>query len=94
MAGTDRIGVRIPDHEIALSLIREFDAPITATSANLTGEKDPVSEEEVHVPHDLFISGGTLPGVPSTVVDPESRSILRQGAQYEEIREFLPTLGE
>lgn len=36
-AGRDRVGVRIPDHETALSLL-ELVAPITATSANRSGE--------------------------------------------------------
>jgi L-threonylcarbamoyladenylate synthase len=93
LAGTGRIGVRIPDHDLALSLIRAFDSPITATSANRSGEKDPRNEEEVDVPHDFFISAGTLPGVPSTVVDVESRKILRPGTQAREIQAFLLTLG-
>ncbi|MFC6734966.1 L-threonylcarbamoyladenylate synthase, partial [Halolamina salina] len=32
-AGRDRVGIRIPDHDLALDLLSEF-APITATSAN------------------------------------------------------------
>jgi L-threonylcarbamoyladenylate synthase len=92
MAGTGRIGIRIPDHEIALSLIQAFDSPITATSANQSGEPDPRTENEVHVPHDLLISGGMLPGTPSTVVDVEQRAILRLGTQAEEIQAFLSTL--
>jgi L-threonylcarbamoyladenylate synthase len=93
MAGTGHIGIRIPDHEIALSLIRAFDSPITATSANQSGGKDPRSEDEVDVPHDLLISAGTLPGVPSTVVDVEHRTILRPGTQAGEIQAFLSTMG-
>jgi translation factor SUA5 len=93
MAGTGRIGIRIPDQDLALSLIRAFDSPITSTSANRSGGKDPRAEDEVDVPHDLLISAGTLPGVPSTVVDVERRSILRPGTQAEEIRAFLSTLG-
>jgi L-threonylcarbamoyladenylate synthase len=93
MAGTGHIGVRIPNHDIALSLIRAFDSPITATSANRSGEKDPRSEDEVNVPHDLLISAGALPGVPSTVVDVEHRKILRPGTQAGEIQAFLSTLG-
>jgi L-threonylcarbamoyladenylate synthase len=93
MAGTGHIGVRIPDHDIALSLIRSFDSPITATSANRSGGRDPQSEDEVDVPHDFLISGGTLPGVPSTVVDAEHRKILRPGTQAGEIQAFLSSLG-
>lgn len=36
-AGRDRVGIRIPDHDLALALLRET-APITATSANRSGE--------------------------------------------------------
>jgi L-threonylcarbamoyladenylate synthase len=93
MAGTGHIGVRIPDHDIALSLIRAFDSPITATSANRSGGKDPRSEDEIDIPHDLLISAGALPGVPSTVVDVEHRKILRPGTQTEEIQAFLSMLG-
>lgn len=92
MAGTGHIGVRIPDHDLALALIRTFDAPITATSANQSGGPDPRSEDEVDVPHDFLISGGTLPGLPSTVVDASRRRILRAGAQAEEIQAFLSAL--
>ncbi len=92
MAGTGHIGVRIPDHDLALALIRAFDAPITATSANQSGGPDPQSEDEVDVPHDFLISGGTLPGLPSTVVDVSQRRILRAGARAEEIQAFLSTL--
>jgi L-threonylcarbamoyladenylate synthase len=93
MAGTGHIGVRIPDHEIALSLIRAFDSPITATSANQSGGRDPQSEDEVDVPYDLLIHAGALSGVPSTVVDVENRKILRSGPRAQEIQAFLSMMG-
>jgi L-threonylcarbamoyladenylate synthase len=87
--GTGRIGVRIPAHDLALAIIRELDSPITATSANISGGKDPASPEEVRVPCDLLVGGGTLSGLPSTVVDPEERRILRRGALAEEVEIYL-----
>jgi L-threonylcarbamoyladenylate synthase len=90
--GTGMIGVRIPSHELALRLIEHFDAPITATSANLHGSKDPVIPEECTVPRELLIDGGRLPGIPSTVVDLVEKKILRQGAQAAAIEVFLSTL--
>jgi L-threonylcarbamoyladenylate synthase len=48
--GTGLIGVRIPANDIALQIIRKFDGPITATSANLHGARDPVSRDQVTVP--------------------------------------------
>lgn len=45
-AGTGKIGVRMPDHDAALDMIREFGGPIIATSANLSGQNAPVTAEE------------------------------------------------
>ena len=36
-AGTGKIGVRMPEHPVALSLTNAVKGPITATSANITG---------------------------------------------------------
>ena len=79
------VGVRVPDHAIARTLLRAA-GPMAVTSANLSGGPSPVSAEEVfeqlggRIP--LIIDGGRTPGgVPSTLVDcttPELR-ILREG---------------
>lgn len=87
--GTGLIGIRMPDHPVALSLIGEFDAPITATSANVAGGRDPVRPTEVSVVYDLLIDAGMLPGTPSTVVDLVNRRVLRAGALVEEIGTFF-----
>ncbi len=87
--GTGLIGVRMPDHEIALAIIREFDTPITSTSANISGREPPVRFDQVTVVYDLFVDGGTLSGTPSTVVDLVHRQILRAGARVEEIGQYL-----
>ena len=89
--GTGLIGIRIPAHPLAQQVIERFDAPITATSANLSGAKDPATPEECTVPRDLFIDGGRLPGTPSTVVDLTTRTIIRLGAQADAIEAFLVT---
>jgi L-threonylcarbamoyladenylate synthase len=91
--GTGLIGIRMPDHPVALALIEGLDAPVTATSANAAGGKDPVRPEEVSVVYDLLIDGGTLPGTPSTVVDLTTRRILRAGTLAGEIAEFLKGTG-
>ncbi len=87
--GTGLIGVRMPDHEIALAIIREFDMPITSTSANISGREPPVRFDQVTVVYDLFVDGGTLSGTPSTVVDLVHRQILRAGGRVEEIGQYL-----
>jgi len=90
--GTGQIGIRIPAHPLALQLIEKFDAPITATSANLHGAKDPQTPEECTIPRELLIDGGRLPGTPSTVVDLPEKQILRAGADVDRIARFLLTL--
>ena len=89
--GTGMIGIRIPAHDLALQIIGRFDAPITATSANPSGAKDPRTPDECAVPHDLLIDGGMLPGTPSTVVDLTTCTVLREGADVKKIRAFLAT---
>ena len=90
--GTGMIGIRMPAHDLALQLIAKFDAPITATSANLHGAKDPVTPAECTVPYEFLIDGGTLAGTPSTVVDLAEKRILRAGADIDRVAKFLLTL--
>lgn len=87
--GTGRIGVRIPRHPVALRLIGLLDAPITATSANTTGARDPVVPGDCNVPHDFLIDGGRLPGTASTVIDLSSLEIIRPGAGLAEILGYI-----
>jgi L-threonylcarbamoyladenylate synthase len=87
--GTGHIGVRIPDNETALAIIAELDAPITATSANITGKRPPTRPDEVTVVYDLLVDEGELPGTPSTVVDLVNRQILRAGTLVDEVARFL-----
>ena len=91
--GTGRIGIRIPAHDLALRIISGFDSPITATSANMAGEKDPASPAEVRVPYDLLVDGGGLPGTPSTVVDLVDRRVLRKGSLAVEVAAYLGEQG-
>jgi L-threonylcarbamoyladenylate synthase len=87
--GSGLIGIRYPAHPVPIQIINRLDSPITATSANQTGGKDPVTPGECHVPYDLLINGGNLSGSPSTVVDLTSSTILRGGTSAHEIEEYL-----
>jgi tRNA threonylcarbamoyl adenosine modification protein (Sua5/YciO/YrdC/YwlC family) len=81
------IGLRSPDHEVVMELIRAAGGPLFTTSANTHGNPAPGSFDEMEpriITHaDVVIDGGeTLHQMPSTVVDcmgAEPR-ILRQGA--------------
>ncbi len=85
-AGSQKIAVRIPGHDIPLRLIRGLGRPIIGTSANISGKPNPLTAEEVSRQLDgqvdLIIDGGRCPGgMESTVVDVtgEVPVILRRG---------------
>lgn len=68
-AGEDKIGIRIPEHPIAVKLAG-LCGPLTATSANVSGGKNPTKLEEVTVEADLAVDDGpTRLGEPSTILD-------------------------
>jgi L-threonylcarbamoyladenylate synthase len=74
VAGLDTVAIRMPQHAVALALIKESRCPIAAPSANLAGKPSPTSAE--HVLKDLngridaVLDGGpTRIGVESTVLD-------------------------
>jgi L-threonylcarbamoyladenylate synthase len=92
--GTKMIGIRYPNHPLALELIACLDSPITATSANISGAKDPVTPDECRLPYDFLIDGGKLPGTPSTVVDTVTCRVIRAGAQIDEVQTLLASLHE
>jgi len=72
-SGLDNVAVRIPDNPVALRLITCLEAPITTTSANLSGKVPPISVDEVlsQISEiDLILDGGKLESRdPSTIVD-------------------------
>src|SRR5271157_1789329 len=88
-AGSKYVGIRYPDHKMALSLIGGC-GPIISTSANLHGEKDPVTAEEVTIPVDYVLDGGRCRyAAPSTIVDLHDYCIVRKGVLYEEVRRYM-----
>lgn len=72
------LGIRIPDYQLILDLVKKFNKPITATSANASGKKRPytiqdifdrLSEKQKNLV-DLIIDAGKLPyNEPSIVID-------------------------
>ncbi len=74
VAGLDTVAIRMPQHKVALALIRESGCPIAAPSANLAGKPSPTCAK--HVLDDLngridavLDAGPTCIGVESTVLD-------------------------
>ena len=86
-AGLDTIGVRVPDHDLARAILKAAKFPVAVTSANLSGEREAMSAEQVADALgdsvSLILDGGRCHGgVPSTVVDVTVMppAILREGA--------------
>jgi len=92
-AGSDKIGVRIPDSPVCQELAAEY--PITTTSANISGEKSMVRVDELvrlfREGVDLFLDGGDANSSHSTVVDLTTSppAVLREGAGLGLLTELL-----
>lgn len=94
---TKTVGIRIPANRICLELIQLAGVPITSTSANLSGGKNPVTAREVRQYFgdqlDLIIDGGhAKASTPSTVISAIDNKIklLRPGAiEKSEIERIL-----
>lgn len=84
------LGVRIPNYDLVLKIVKAFGRPITATSANASYKKRPykisdifdnISERQKQL-IDMVIDAGELPhNEPSTVIDTtyDNPAVLRQG---------------
>jgi L-threonylcarbamoyladenylate synthase len=91
------IGVRLPAVGWLQELIRETGAPLVTTSANISGQGEIESPEQVRRVFegkvDLILDGGRTPGAkPSTVIDltGEKPVLVREGVVgKKELEEFL-----
>ena len=92
--GQDTVGLRVPNHPVALALLSEFEAlggkGVAAPSANRFGKVSPTTAEAVRqeladylAPEDAILEGGSSTvGIESTIIDCTSAQprILRLGA--------------
>jgi len=94
-AGLDTVGIRMPDHPVALALLQQLKKPLAAPSANRSGKPSPT--EAIHVQDDLggyipyILDGGSTGiGLESTVLDVthEPPVILRPGGITKEMLEL------
>lgn len=93
----ETVGVRMPNHKLALDIIKSAGGVLATTSANISGEKTPSSFEELSPVFknrvDIVIDGGECPiGTASTIIDMSKSkiSILREGSiSKEEIENII-----
>lgn len=96
--GLNTVAIRMPKHNVALSLIKHSQVPIAAPSANTSGRPSPTEAkhvvEDMYGKIDMIIDGGSTGiGVESTVLDISSDVpiILRPGGvTIEDLLEIFP----
>ncbi len=95
-AGLDSVAVRMPNHPVALSMIRKLGRGIVAPSANISGRPSPTTArhvlEDLNGRIDLILDAGeTRIGVESTVLDITLTppAILRKGGVSKEAIEAV-----
>ncbi|GCF13841.1 threonylcarbamoyl-AMP synthase [Haloarcula mannanilytica] len=90
--GRDRVGIRIPDHDLALELLAET-GPLTATSANISGNPSAQSIDDLDAIREraavVLDAGQTDGGTGSTVVNVDSGTIHRRGAHADAVESWL-----
>ncbi|WP_308575745.1 L-threonylcarbamoyladenylate synthase [uncultured Fusobacterium sp.] len=96
VSGGTTVGVRMPEHEIALNVISKAGGMLPTTSANISGEATPKSYAELSEKFksrvDIIVDGGECPiGSASTIIDmSDEPKILRLGAiSVEEIEKVI-----
>jgi L-threonylcarbamoyladenylate synthase len=86
-AGRDTVGLRVPDHPLALRMLEEFAGPVAAPSANRSTHVSATTAEHVRYEFgpavDFILDGGPcFVGIESTVLDLSTPvpTILRPGS--------------
>ena len=80
-SGLDRVGVRIPNHSLTLSLLSKLDFPLAAPSANPFGYISPTKAthvaDQLHDKVSYILDGGeTNIGIESTIVGIENDEVI------------------
>ncbi|RLG19458.1 threonylcarbamoyl-AMP synthase [Candidatus Micrarchaeota archaeon] len=90
-AAGDTVGIRLPNYEFPVSLVRGLGFPITSTSANLSTKPAPCKvdeiDEKIREGVDVIVDGGMCEYKEgSTVIDLRGKEavVLRRGAGYEQ----------
>jgi tRNA threonylcarbamoyl adenosine modification protein (Sua5/YciO/YrdC/YwlC family) len=79
------VGIRVPNHEVILAIVRELGRPVISTTAAPTGSEpmlDPAEVDDMFSGLALTLDGGVGGTVPSTIVDLSQgrMEVVREGA--------------
>ncbi len=84
--GLEKIAIRVPDNDLALEFL-DVAGPVTATMANISGNENPLTIEEVKsqlgAKVDFFLDGGKCAGIEPTIIDlsnPDTPKIIKIGS--------------
>jgi len=88
-AGSEFVGIRIPEHKIVFEIIQKADFPIITTSANVSGKEPPINPKEVDLEVDFVVEGECKYKKPSTVIDLKNRRIIREGVEIKKVKQIL-----
>jgi len=98
-ANTGNVALRVPNAKIPLEVVKAAGIPITATSANLSGESECTTalavRDQLGMSIPIIVDGGTSPReIASTIIDLTDEDarwkILREGAiSSQEVSEFF-----
>lgn len=97
-SGKQTIGVRIPNNEIALKILKSYPYPLATTSVNLSGckegteVKDFINEFKNKV--EIIIDGGKSKEIPSTIVRiiDNELNVIRGGDLMKNISLYIPNI--
>ncbi len=98
--GLETVGIRMPDHALALRFLQACGVPLVAPSANISGRPSPTTWQAVQEDLDgriacILCGEATRVGLESTVVDCTSPvpTVLRAGAiTIEQLRSVVPDI--
>ncbi len=96
-AGSNKVAIRVPQHELTLKLLQQLNFPIAAPSANPFGYVSPVSAQHVYdglynkIPY-ILDGGNCNVGLESTIVEVENDDVILHrvgGLSIEKIEEVI-----
>ena len=88
-ANSELIGIRFPSNQQAIEIVKMAKFPITATSANLTGQEEVFRAQDIKLKVDFVVRGKCQYQKASTIVDLVNKRIIRSGVGVKKVKNIL-----